>query len=585
MFCRFRWVECQFRALALCPPNQHLLEKLLSSLPESLDDTYVRMLRNIEPNLVEYAQSMLNILCCAVRPLSDEELLDALAVKVDKNFLYDPTRRFNNLDALEAICPGFIEVVTDFDTRDVTVRIAHFSVQEFLEAERILRYQDIACFHIQRPQGHTHMAAICLALLLATQASPALEYYARYWPEHLVQCDARAKIENEAVPLFQSTTGYFRRWVETWNVDDDFAGMLRDNIPSPLYYASSLGLASIVSTLLGSRSGGAKPTLTTHVVPPIITIDSEPSSVLDVSENHIDVNVVGGDYGTALQAASLGGHQEVVQLLLDNGADVNTVSEYHGTALHIASNEGHREIIQLLLDYGADVNTVGEYHGTALHIASNEGHREIIQLLLDYGADINAVGGFGGTALQIASQKSHREIVQLLLDHGVNVNTVDEKCGTALQSASYWGHQEVVQLLLDHGADVNAVGGYWVTALHAASQKGHRQVVQLLLDHGADVNAVGGTWGTALQVASSGNHQEVVRLLLDHGADGNAVGGPYRTALQAALALGHQEVVQLLLDHGADVNAVSGYWGAPLQAASVEPSGNCATSFGSRRRY
>ena len=212
---RFRWVECQFRALALCPPNQHLLEKLLSSLPESLDDTYVRMLRNITPNLIEYAQSMLNILCCAVRPLSDQELLDALAVKVGKKFLYDPARRFNNLDALEAICPGFIEVVTDFDTRNVTVRIAHFSVQEFLEAERILRYQDIASFHIKRSQGHTHMAAICLALLLvgsagsgaAAQASPALEYYGRYWPEHLVQCDARAKIENEGRAVPHPTTG------------------------------------------------------------------------------------------------------------------------------------------------------------------------------------------------------------------------------------------------------------------------------------------------------------------------------------------------------------------------------------------
>ncbi|KAF7533080.1 hypothetical protein G7054_g7395 [Neopestalotiopsis clavispora] len=510
----FRWVECQFRALALCPPNQHLLEKLLSSLPESLDDTYVRMLRNIAPNLIEYAQSMLNILCCAVRPLSDKELLDALAVKVGKNYLYDPTRRFNNLDALEAICPGFIEVVTDFDTRNVTVRIAHFSVQEFLEAERILGYQEIASFHIKRPQGHTHMAAICLALLLAARASPALEYCARYWPEHLVQCNARAQIENEAVPLFQSTTGYFRRWVEAWDVDADLYGMPENHIPSPLYYASMLGLASVVSTLLGSLGGGVKPTLTMHVVLPMITIDSEPSSVLDTSENHIDVNVVGGRYGTALQAASRWGHQEVVQLLLVNGADVNAFHSIHGTALHLASLYCHQEVMQLLLDKSADViNAVAGIGGTALQAASRRGRREVVQLLLDHGADVNAVDEYQGTALQVASREGRREVVQLLLDHGADINVVDGDVGTALQAASYKGHCEIVQLLLDHGADVDAVREYHGTALQQALRKGHREVVQLLLDNGADVNVVGGRYGTALQAASAKGHQEVVRLL------------------------------------------------------------------------
>lgn len=418
---RFRWVECQFRALALCPPNQHLLEKLLSSLPESLDDTYVRMLRNITPNLIEYAQSMLNILCCAVRPLSDQELLDALAVKVGKKFLYDPARRFNNLDALEAICPGFIEVVTDFDTRNVTVRIAHFSVQEFLEAERILRYQDIASFHIKRSQGHTHMAAICLALLLvgsagpgaAAQASPALDYCARYWPEHLVQCDARAKIEHEAVPLFQSTTGYFRRWVEAWDVDG-IDGVLKNPTLSPLYYASRLGLAPVVSTLLGSRGGGVKPTLTMHVVPTMITKDSEPSSVLDVSENHIDVNVVVGRLGTALQAASFEGHQETVQLLLDHGANVNAGGGTWGTALQAASVKGHLEIVQLLLDHGSDIGAVRGLCGTALSAAFHAGHQEVMQLLLDNGANVNDVGGRRTAARRVSFRGLHERLRRLV---------------------------------------------------------------------------------------------------------------------------------------------------------------------------
>ena len=35
-----------------------------------------------------------------------------------------------------------------------------------------------------------------------------------------------------------------------------------------------------------------------------------------------DVNAVGGEYGNALQAASYGGHDKVMQMLLEKGADV-----------------------------------------------------------------------------------------------------------------------------------------------------------------------------------------------------------------------------------------------------------------------
>jgi ankyrin repeat protein len=50
-----------------------------------------------------------------------------------------------------------------------------------------------------------------------------------------------------------------------------------------------------------------------------------------------DVNAQGGHYGSALQAASFGGHENVVRMLLvRHGADVNSQGGEYGSALHAA---------------------------------------------------------------------------------------------------------------------------------------------------------------------------------------------------------------------------------------------------------
>ncbi|KAJ7439526.1 ankyrin repeat-containing domain protein, partial [Mycena galericulata] len=70
-----------------------------------------------------------------------------------------------------------------------------------------------------------------------------------------------------------------------------------------------------------------------------------------------------------------------VQMLLDNGADINTQGGEYGTALQMASVYGHREIVQMLLDNGADVNARGGRYGMALRAASEGGHEEVVRPL------------------------------------------------------------------------------------------------------------------------------------------------------------------------------------------------------------
>jgi hypothetical protein len=60
-------------------------------------------------------------------------------------------------------------------------------------------------------------------------------------------------------------------------------------------------------------------------------------------------------YGNALQAASAGGHDKVVRMLIDTGANVNAQGGhyFYGNALQEASVGGHDKVVQILKDAGA----------------------------------------------------------------------------------------------------------------------------------------------------------------------------------------------------------------------------------------
>lgn len=55
---------------------------------------------------------------------------------------------------------------------------------------------------------------------------------------------------------------------------------------------------------------------------------------------------------------SVGGHEKVVQMLLDNNVDVNARGRY-GNALLAASLGGHEKVVRMLLDKDADVHAQG----------------------------------------------------------------------------------------------------------------------------------------------------------------------------------------------------------------------------------
>lgn len=131
--------------MQLCPRSEYHLDYLLKSLPQSLDETYERILCNINNSSIKKAQRILTLLYFASRFLIIYKFLDGIAVKITHPIKLNRKRRLQNANDIRKIYSGLVNIGLDTlftikilnEELSPTVRIAHFFVQEYLEFNRI----------------------------------------------------------------------------------------------------------------------------------------------------------------------------------------------------------------------------------------------------------------------------------------------------------------------------------------------------------------------------------------------------------------------------------------------------------------
>jgi hypothetical protein len=430
-------VFCQLELLRHCfPPSvRHILEEL----PDSLDETYERILREIRKPNQGHAHRLLQCLVVAVRPLRVEELAEVLAFDFTTGGMprLNPGWRWEDQEeAVTSACSSLVTIVKDGDTR--VVQFSHFSVKEFLTADRLVEpIRDVSRYHIRLEAAHTILAQACLGVLLrlddrvdrdSIESFPLARYAAEYWPTHARVENVSSHIKDGMECLFDADKPHFATWLWIYNEDQLGASMYtmrpEGHEAVPLYHATRLGFRDLAERL--------------------------------IVEHPEHINARGGRDDTPMHAAVIADDTNILSLLIEHGTDIEEQSRYGVTPLHWAAWNGRVQVGQCLLDRGANINARADrpdLRFTPLMHAAYEGQVEFVRMLLERGAVIDAQNYRGETALHLATREGSTQAVRLLLEHGTDVNVRDNEGNTPSELASLRGYQEIVELLSVYGAN------------------------------------------------------------------------------------------------------------------------------------
>ena len=121
---------------------------------------------------------------------------------------------------------------------------------------------------------------------------------------------------------------------------------------------------------------------------------------------------------TALMFAALGGHVDIIELLIQNKGNLRLKDREGRTALFWAAGNNQADATELLLKIGAPVNDIDRQGTTALMIAARRGYEEVVRVLLAAKADVNLTDHTGRTALMWSAETRNAHIPQLLKQAG-----------------------------------------------------------------------------------------------------------------------------------------------------------------------
>jgi ankyrin repeat protein len=471
----------------------------------------------------------------AGRPLMLHELAEAVIFDPDQSFSIDD--RFMDCNSLlEMIPAGLVSTtpgkftryrdeilisreqdtdegnsdgeVLGFDKYNTCkIRLAHFSVKEYLVSDRIIK-GPANLYSIDENLVHKTIVKCCFRYFMHIGDSrpqpharllyqfPLLHHASISWAYHLHNIEAQARdpqVDDLMLEFFDTgktdawrvwtsvafrITGYATKLIYVrayphdryWNQKNSRLPFAEEeqNIPHPITWLCFLGLTEALKRVL--------PTL--------------PLTLVSIPQR--------GILASPLYAATLRGCPQTVSLLLDAGADINAGLGTKDLPLVKAVYHGSK-FVKLFLDRGAVANVKsagGNFPpDSPLIEACQYGDLEVVKLLLDGGADPNLVAEdsrYRDVPLMVAFARDRIDVMEMLLAYGADPDYVTKGGGdltTPLCLAASYEGLDAFKLLLQAGASPNLSPTGEYTPFHnaiSATESRAIKLINLLLEYGVE---------------------------------------------------------------------------------------------------
>ena len=478
----FRWVDCQLQSLRECPSRAEV-RKALKNLPETLDKTYERMLRNIRPNLRDYALRLLQWLCIADQPVRLDHVIDAFATSIGDEPHFDPDARFVSSDKVFALCPGLI--IKDVFLSIDCVQIAHYSVKEYLVSNRLPIEPDPLCmFRVQQPLANLAMAKTCLV-------------YAIFASYEVFGLSSGFGPRLEA-PFLRSAKDEWPKFFSNAKNDSQLMGLAISYLTQENGYTLDGDINAAMDLAIKHHFRDIETWLVDHHRPSI-----DPNFALLANCKVDDIHSL-----------------DFVEFWIEQGADVNTPyvnapfanipsihKKYPGfnprgfTPLHMAASWSRVALAQLLLQNGASLKAKDYEGSTPLEVAFANSScltPDLIELLWFDGGQ-NCFDSRGNNFLhKIARARRQQrdpmdglrnnevlmeETVAWLINHGVDPLSKNAKGETPLHKAAITNNPTTIKALYAATGSSSKYGGCLLAFLHRV-RFGERMLstAQLLLE-------------------------------------------------------------------------------------------------------
>ena len=406
----FRWVQCQLDSLRNIRTPQ-ALSCALQALPAGLDETYDRILSSVREEDHEYVLRMLHWLVGSERPLSFNEVAEAIALAPGKDRL-DPAERLVDPEDVFELCGSLIRA-----EHDETIVLAHFSVKEYLLSARLAgKEPHLTKFALQANRCRHHISMCMLSYVVAIGLR-VQDLHEDVLDEE--EFPLMSYVRHAEISHFQNFDG-MRLWMNTHlfadsSKDPEWCSLL-DYVKPPAQNVLNYGAAWFVQRILqcslmcfwnGHMSGHNALTQDSDMLTPMKRVADMFLRLQKAWQSTANANDVSryytGVFATAspLCAAAAFNFEHVAQYLLENGALVDGISslQFVGNPLLRALFNGHKAMVRILVECGAriDIRIPRRPHCTPLIAAASHSAEMVRYLIENYNVDMNLVDAYGRT--------------------------------------------------------------------------------------------------------------------------------------------------------------------------------------------